>query len=87
MMPTPAPVLDTLSFEAALAELEALVRDMESGKTGLEESINAYERGIRLKNHCQARLDAAQMRINQITQNADGTVSIGPATDAATQKG
>ncbi len=70
--------IDSLSFDQALAELEKIVRDMESGKTGLEESIAAYERGIRLKNHAAQRLKDAQMRIDQITQNADGTVGLTP---------
>lgn len=72
----------TLSFEAAMTELETIVRDMESGKTGLEDAIAAYERGVALKNHCQKRLDDAQMRISQITQAADGTLS---ATDISHQ--
>ena len=69
------PPVDTLSFEAAMTELESIVRDMESGKTTLEDSIAAYERGIALKNHCQKRLTDAQLRINQITVGADGSVS------------
>lgn len=73
----PAPV-ETLSFESALAELETIVREMEAGKTGLEDSIKAYERGVALKNHCAARLNDAQMRIAQITQNADGTLGTKP---------
>lgn len=72
----------SLSFEAAMSELEAIVRDMESGKTGLEDAIAAYERGVSLKNHCQKRLNDAQMRIEQITKNADGTLGV-TASDAS----
>ena len=79
-MPTAVPAIDTLSFEAALSELEQIVREMETGKTGLENSINAYERGILLRNHCQKRLADAQLRINQITGNADGTFTLTPTT-------
>jgi exodeoxyribonuclease VII small subunit len=61
-----APAIDKLSFESALTELEKIVRDVEQGKAGLEDSIAAYERGMQLKQHCQQRLDAAQMRIAQI---------------------
>ena len=74
-----AAALDDLPFETALAQLEQIVREMESGKTGLEDSIVAYERGIALRNHCQKRLKEAQMRIEQITQNADGTLAIRPS--------
>jgi exodeoxyribonuclease VII small subunit len=73
-----ASTIDSLSFDQALTELEKIVRDMESGKTGLEESISAYERGVRLKNHAAQRLKDAQMRIDQITQNADGTLGLTP---------
>lgn len=74
---TPMPV-DSLTFEQALTELEHIVRQMESGKTGLEDSIAAYERGVQLKNHAAKRLNDAQMRIAQITQNADGTLGLTP---------
>lgn len=80
----PVPV-ETLSFESALAELETIVREMEAGKTGLEDSIKAYERGVALKNHCTARLHDAQMRIAQITQNADGTLGTKPLPSDTTQ--
>ena len=72
--------IDNLSFESALTELETIVREMEQGKTGLEDSIAAYERGVALKNHCQARLNDAQMRISQITKNADGSLGLTPMT-------
>lgn len=69
----------TLSFESAMTELEQIVRDMESGKTTLEQAISAYERGVALRTHCEKRLNNAQMRIDQITKNADGTVRLSPA--------
>jgi exodeoxyribonuclease VII small subunit len=64
--------VDQLSFEEAMTELEQIVRDMELGKTGLEQSIEQYERGVALRDHCQKRLQEAQMRITQMTQQADG---------------
>lgn len=66
--------VDQLSFEEAMTELEQIVRDMELGKTGLEQSIQQYERGVALRDHCQKRLQEAQMRITQMTQQADGTL-------------
>jgi exodeoxyribonuclease VII small subunit len=78
--PAPAPA-QSLSFEAALAELEQIVRDMETGKATLEQSVTAYERGIELKNHCQAKLSDAQLRISQISQAADGSVTEKPWRD------
>lgn len=70
--------IDKLSFEAAMAELETIVRDLENGKTSLEDSINAYERGIALKNHCENKLREAQARIDKIVVKPDGSVSTTP---------
>ena len=64
--------IDTLNFEAALAELEKIVRTLEQGQAPLDESIELYQRGDRLKRHCEARLKAAQARIEQISIGADG---------------
>lgn len=70
--------IEKLSFEAAMTELETIVREMESGKTGLEQSIAAYERGIALRNHCQKRLSEAQMRIAEISTDANGNLTTKP---------
>jgi len=51
------------SFEAALAELEAIVARMESGELGLEESLAAHKRGLELARHCQAVLAQAQQQV------------------------
>ena len=61
-----------LSFEAAMGELETIVRRLESGDVSLEESVALYERGHALRTHCEARLAAAQARIEQVSLNADG---------------
>jgi exodeoxyribonuclease VII small subunit len=52
-----------LKFEAAVAELETLVRTMESGEMELEASIAAYQRGVELLKHCRGQLDAAEAKI------------------------
>lgn len=64
--------IDKLSFEDALAELEQIVRTLEEGREPLDNSIELYQRGDRLKRHCEARLKAAQERIEQISLGADG---------------
>ncbi len=61
-----------LSFEQALKALEDVVRQLESGEVPLDESIDLYERGEKLRQHCQARLDAAQARIEKIVAGPDG---------------
>lgn len=68
-----AETIDKMSFESALAELEGIVRAMESGQTPLEESIAAYERGVALRKHCEARLKDARLRVEKINLSADGT--------------
>ena len=61
-----------LTFEDALAQLEALVRKLESGDVPLDRSIDLYERGERLRRHCQERLDGAQARIEAIVADGEG---------------
>jgi exodeoxyribonuclease VII small subunit len=64
-----------MNFETALRELEAIVAKLEGGKIDLEESILIYERGERLKAHCEKMLKDAEARIHKITLRADGTPS------------
>lgn len=61
-----------LSFEDALRALEDVVRKLESGDVPLDDAITLYERGEDLRKHCQARLDAAQARIEKIVAGPDG---------------
>lgn len=68
-----------LGFEEALQELEQIVRGLEQGKGRLEESIKAYERGALLKQHCEAKLREAQMKVDKIVLGADGAVKTQPA--------
>ena len=67
-----------LSFEDALAELEKIVRSLESGQQKLEDAITAYERGSALRQHCEAKLAEAEARVAAIVQNADGSLSTRP---------
>lgn len=66
------PEISKLTFEDALKALEEVVRRLESGEVPLDESIDLYERGEKLRAHCQARLDAAQARIEKIVKGPDG---------------
>jgi exodeoxyribonuclease VII small subunit len=66
------PSVKDMSFEAALAELESVVRDLEGGKAGLEASIQLYERGVALRQQCEARLKDAQLRIDKLSLDANG---------------
>jgi len=64
--------VDQLSFEDALMRLEEIVRTLEKGEAPLDRSIELYQEGDRLKRHCEARLKAAQARIEQIAFGSDG---------------
>lgn len=58
--------MSTMTFEAAMAELEEVVRKLESGNVALEDSIALYERGAALKAHCDAKLRAAEEKVELI---------------------
>ena len=68
----------SLSFEQALAELEQIVARLESGQAPLEASIDMYKRGSALKAHCEAKLNAARLQVEKISQAIDGTVKAEP---------
>jgi len=60
--------IKNLSYEEAYEELEALVARMESGELPLEKSVALYERGQKLSAHCQALLEAAQLKIKLVDE-------------------
>lgn len=63
--------IEEMSFEEALAELEAVVRALEDGKVPLERSIDLYERGETLRKRCDTRLKAAEMRVEKIVAQGE----------------
>ena len=69
----------SMSFEAALAELEKIVRQLEDGRADLEDAIDAFERGAQLKKHCEKKLREAKAKVEKISLSADGTVAAEPA--------
>ena len=71
--------IETMSFEDALAELEGIVRELEAGQDQLDAAIAKYERGAKLKAHCEAKLREAEAKVERITKAADGTVQTAPA--------
>ena len=64
--------INELSFEAAYAELETLINRLESGELPLAESVDLFERGRLLAERCQALLDEAELKVNQLMD--DGRV-------------
>ena len=67
--------ISAMKFETALAELEEIVSKLEAGQVDLEQSISIYERGEKLKAHCEALLKKAEARIEKITLSKDGTAA------------
>jgi exodeoxyribonuclease VII small subunit len=68
------PAIEGLSFEVALKELESIVGRLEQGSVDLEDSIVLYERGQALKSHCEAKLKAAEGRLEKIVMGAGGPI-------------
>ena len=66
-----APIAE-MSFEEAMAALETIVTQLDSGNVALEASIKLYERGAALKVHCEAKLKSAEEKVAAITLDADG---------------
>jgi exodeoxyribonuclease VII small subunit len=56
-----------LSFEQALASLESVIRDLEDGRLGLNESLNRYEEGVRILRYCHEALNEAERKILLLT--------------------
>ena len=69
---------DEKSFEQHLAEVEGIVRELESGSLPLEESIARYEKAVSALKKCHAILDAAEKRIEALTRRADGSLETKP---------
>lgn len=71
--------VEAMSFEEALAALEKVVAQLERGEVPLEESIALYERGSALRAHCEARLKAAEERVELIRQKDGVALGTAPA--------
>lgn len=67
---------NTISFEAAMQELEALVTRMEKGDRSLEDSLKDFERGVELTRICQSALREAEQKVQKlITDNNQNTLA------------
>ncbi|OFE12671.1 exodeoxyribonuclease VII small subunit [Pseudohongiella acticola] len=72
-------------FEESLAQLETLVSDMEDGNLSLEEALSAFETGIKLTRQCQQALQAAELKV-QMLSNPDGEPSAMALDEAADEE-
>ena len=64
--------VDALSYEEAFEELQSVVEELETGKLPLDESLALFERGQALSSRCSALLEQAQLRLTELTTDADG---------------
>ena len=64
-----------LTFEAALGQLEAIVESMESGEVPLAELLAKFEEGTKLLKVCESRLKDAELKIEQLKKQKDGTLT------------
>lgn len=72
------PDIAKLSFEDALNELQTLVKSLERGDSKLDDAVNAYQRGVDLRRHCEAKLHEAQLKVEKIVQRSDGGIATEP---------
>ena len=66
---------ETIDFEQSLRSLEEIVRKMEQGELTLENSLEAFEEGVRLTRNCQTALQKAEQKVNILVKNSDGEFS------------
>jgi exodeoxyribonuclease VII small subunit len=79
--PRPVPAMarkpKAIDFEKALADLEQQVHLLESGELSLEDSLKAFEAGIRLTRECQQALTEAEQKVQLLLEKSDGSVEYG----------
>lgn len=66
----PQDSIESLSYERAIEELQQIIDRIETGQIGLEESLKAYERGVRLQEHCQQILSTTEQRVQELSLRA-----------------
>ena len=67
--------IESLTFEAALKSLEEIVNQLDTGSIDLDKAVEAYERGAKLKEHCEKKLREAQLRIEKIEVDKNGEIT------------
>jgi len=70
--------IENMNFEDALRELEMIVEKLERGDATLDESITIYQRGAKLKAHCEGKLKDAQLKVEKIVLDNKGNTATQP---------
>ena len=63
--------IESMSFEEAIAELEKIVTKMDGNQETLDSAIQDFERGVKLKQHCEEKLQLAQLKVEKIVKKSD----------------
>lgn len=66
------------NFESSLRELEQIVEQLEAGNLPLEQSLELFEKGVRLSRECQTRLDDAERKVEVLMKGSDGSLKTAP---------
>ncbi|HEY52762.1 MAG TPA: exodeoxyribonuclease VII small subunit [Caldilineae bacterium] len=77
------PSISDLTFEQALAELQSIVQELESGDGSLDESLARYERGMILAQRCNDLLDKAELRVRELRPTGEEVDFSGPLNSRA----
>ena len=67
--------IEQMTFEEAMKEFEEIVKKIDSGQESLESSLQAFERGSKLKAYCEKKLQEARFKLEKILQQADGVIT------------
>ncbi|MDD4185139.1 MAG: exodeoxyribonuclease VII small subunit [Candidatus Methanomethylophilaceae archaeon] len=65
--------IEDMTFEESLRALEALVEELEAGGLDLDESLEIYEKAIKLRDHCRKILEESERKVQKLMENASGT--------------
>jgi exodeoxyribonuclease VII small subunit len=68
--------IEKMSFEEALAELEEIVKKIDTGEENLADAVDSFEKGVILKNHCEKMLKDARLKIEKITRSETGEITL-----------
>jgi exodeoxyribonuclease VII small subunit len=77
----------SIPFEEALQKLESIVESMESGELTLEQLLGRFEEGARLSRACQQRLEAAEIRVQQLEKSLTGDLTVRPVETSVEDTG
>ncbi|MDX1682264.1 MAG: exodeoxyribonuclease VII small subunit [Phycisphaeraceae bacterium] len=76
--------IEEMPYEVAIERLESILEQVESGEIGLEQTLEVYERGVKLIKRCESILSEAETRIATLTETTDGELSAEASSDPPT---